>query len=152
MESAVRKAIVLPCEVVEGIPVVSDVSRESIEKRPHLVNLPFIQISMKQNKILKLLHPEISFKSVLCQVDEPVFVPQGWQPLSLPAASSLTHRKVSTPTPITVHRWATCLTPKVSSWTRTVASTLEHQLPFKASYTKFKIRGGGEGKWNQNED
>lgn len=57
---------VLSCDVVKGIKIVSEVSRENIKKRLKFVSLSFIQISAKKKKKKEekesfFMHPEMSF-------------------------------------------------------------------------------------------
>ena len=79
---------VLSCEVVKGIKIVSEVSRENIKKRLKFVSLSIIQISTPPPKKKKRKRKAASCiqKWVFlawCHLDEAVIVPWGWLPGSL---------------------------------------------------------------------
>ena len=55
----------MSCEVVKGITIVSEVSRENIKKRLKFVSLSFIQISTKKEEEESFfMHPEMSFSGL----------------------------------------------------------------------------------------
>lgn len=80
-----EKQSVLSCDVVKGIKIVSEVSRENIKKRLKFVGLSFIQISAKKKKRKRKASSCIQKWVFLawCHLDEAVIVPWGWLPGSL---------------------------------------------------------------------
>ena len=112
---------VLSCEVVKGIKIVFEVSRENIKKRLKFVSLSIIQISTKKKKKRKRKASSCIQKWVFlawCHLDEAVIVPEDGYLAHCMATSHLTYRTITTPAPARAHTWASCLTLEADSWTK----------------------------------
>lgn len=115
-----EKQSVLSCDVVKGIKIVSEVSRENIKKRLKFVGLSFIQISAKKKKRGKgkLLHASRNeFFWLDATLMKQWLYPEDGYLAHCTATSHLTYRTITTPAAARAHTWASCLTLEADSWT-----------------------------------